>query len=143
MREGDDGLRGPGGAGLAVAGEGIDTEDSFDVDSAGAFAADEFGDAVEEAGIGEIFGGSGMDGMKIGMEGDVVFFEGGDDISAASLFEDAGFFAYDFEGGADVASGEEIGEAFIGVIVGGEEVVFGVEPEDDIDARRGFIGGAG
>ena len=134
LREGDDGLAGPGGAGLTVAGEFFDAEDAADVVGAALFAADELGDAVEEAGFGQILGGGGVDGVEVGVVADVVLLEGGDDVGALALLEDAGFFTDHFEGGGDIAFREKLGDAEGSIIVGGENVVLGVEPEDDVDS---------
>ena len=39
----------------------------------------------------------------------------------------------------DLAGGQQFGQAFGGVIVRGREVIFGVEPEDDVDLRDGGL----
>jgi len=137
-----DRLRSPRRAGLAVAGEGIDTEDSADIGSAGAFAADEFRDAVEEAAFSEVFGRGGMDGMIVGVKSDLMLAKSFDDIRPAALLQHSGLFADDFESRADLPLAEHFGETLSGIVIGGEEVIFGVEPEDDIDGRRSIVSGA-
>src|SRR6266550_6018865 len=76
-----------------------------------------------------------MNRMKISVITDVVLLERGNDIAPAALFEHARLFADELERRANAALGEHFGQALRRVVVGGQKIIFSVEPEDDVDNR--------
>ena len=74
-----------------------------------------------------------MDGMEVGVITNGMLFERGDDIRAPALLEDARLFPDDFKGGVDAALGKQLAQPLGRIVIGGGEVVFRIEPEDDVD----------
>ncbi len=79
--------------------------------------------------------------MKIRVVADVVFLERGDHVRAAALFEHAGFFTHDFECRPDAPARKHVGQPQARVVIRRQQVVLGVEPEDDVDAGSGALPG--
>ena len=79
-----------------------------------------------------------MHRMKIGVIPDIVLLERGNDIAPPAFFEHARFFADELERRANAALGEHFSQALCRVVVGGQKIILGVEPQDDID--RGLVG---
>ena len=69
--------------------------------------------------------------MEVGVVANRVLPERGEDVASPALFEHAGLFADDFERGADVARTQQLAQAQHRVVIGGQKVVLGIEPEDD------------
>ena len=67
-----------------------------------------------------------------------MFLQGLDDIRPAAPLQGARLLADDFERAADALLGEELGDVQARVVVGRQDVVLGVEPEDDVDLGRRF-----
>src|SRR2546428_13417785 len=76
-----------------------------------------------------------MNRMKISVVTDVVLLERGNDIAPSALFEHPRLFADELERRANSALGEHFGQAPRRVVVGGQKIIFCVEPEDDVDNR--------
>ena len=74
-----------------------------------------------------------MNRVKVRMEADIVLFERRDHVCPPSFFEHARLFADDLECGPDMTVGEHLRQSYAGIIIGREQVVFGIKPEDDID----------
>ena len=77
--------------------------------------------------------------MEIGVVADVVFLQLGNYVAATAPLQNARLFADQFECGADAALGEHVCQPFGRVVVRGQQVVLGIEPEDDLEV--GFWGG--
>src|SRR5439155_22851313 len=129
----------PRAARLAVTAGG-DAEDALDVVVTGSFAAVELGHAFVPAQVGEVHGRAGLHAVIIGVVADLVFLQGGDDVGPVAPLQRARLFADDLEGGAHAFAGQEVGDVQRGVVTRRQDVVLGVEPEDDVDARFG-VGG--
>ena len=71
--------------------------------------------------------------VRVGVIADGVFLERGDDVGAMAALERARFFANDLERCWNALFGKESGQPFGGVIARRQNVVFGIEPEGDID----------
>ena len=71
----------------------------------------------------------------------VLWFDTEDYLLPAAAFQGPRLFADDFEGGANAFAAEPVRDVQRRVVAGGEDVVFGVEPENDVDLRD--IGTAG
>src|SRR6266516_5860330 len=76
--------------------------------------------------------------MKISMIPDVVLLERGNDVASAALFEHPRLFSDELERRANAALVEHFSQALCRVVVGGQKIILGVEPEDDVD--RGLVG---
>src|ERR1700740_2030532 len=70
--------------------------------------------------------------VRVGVIADGMFLERGDDVGAMAALQRARFFANDLERCLNALFGEESGQPFGDVIAGRQNVVFGIEPEDDI-----------
>ena len=73
---------------------------------------------------------------------DVVLLQGGDDVRAPPLLEDAGFLADDLEGRLHPKARQHLGKTPRRVVILRKDVVLGVEPQDDVDRRRRLRGDA-
>jgi hypothetical protein len=74
-----------------------------------------------------------MYAMKVGVIANIVTPERGDHILAAPLFQDPCFLPYDFEGGLDSLARQKVSQAQDCVVTGRENIIFGVEPEDNVN----------
>ena len=115
-----------------------------DVGTASAFTAVELRHAFIPAQTREIHRRRRLGAVIVGVIADLVFLQGGDHVGSLALFQRARLLADDLEGGANALAGEEVGHLESGVVAGGQEVVFRVEPEDDVDLRLPLrLGGGG
>src|SRR2546429_7239480 len=71
--------------------------------------------------------------MRVGVVADGMFLECGDDVGAMAALERAGLLADDLECRLNALLGEERRQPFGRVIALRQDVVFRVEPKDDID----------
>jgi len=74
--------------------------------------------------------------MEIRVVTDIMAAKGRYDILATAAFEDACFFADEFEGGADASLREQVAQTFGRVIVGRQQVILRIKQEDDVNSRR-------
>ena len=71
--------------------------------------------------------------MEVAVVADIVLVQGRDHIGSAPLLEYAGLLADELERGADAPLGEHFGKPLGGIVRGRQEIVFGIEPEDQVD----------
>lgn len=110
-------------------------KDAGDVVVARLLSSCEFCNAIKPAASIQILCRRGRDAVPVAVVTYLVFLEGIDNISAATLFERAGLFTNNFEGRLDFLFREPVSQLQSGIIAGWENVILGIKPEDDIDGR--------
>src|ERR1044071_1844000 len=75
--------------------------------------------------------------MKIRMVTDIMFAQCFDDIAAPSFFQHPRLFSHYFESRPDIAFRKQLSEPFCRVIIRRKQIVFGIEPKDDVDLGTG------
>ena len=73
--------------------------------------------------------------MIIGVIADLVFLQCSDRVFAFALLQGAGLFADDLERGLDAFAAEKVGDVQGRIVAGGQQIVLGVEPQDDVNPR--------
>ena len=127
------GLRGPRTAGLAVAGRRL-SENAAQVVVTGAFATRELLDAAFPVERGLVFGHGRVLAVRVRVITDFMVRQRSNHVASAAPLERPPFFAHHLERRPDVLLGKKQGDAFRCVVALGQDVVFGVKPEDDVDA---------
>src|ERR1700758_2471566 len=73
--------------------------------------------------------------MKIRMVPDVMFSQCFDYLAAPALLQHSSLFSNHFESRSDIPLRKHFREPFRCVIIRRQQVVFGIEPKDDVDLR--------
>ena len=133
--EGSEGLRAPGSAGLAIAGERFHPKNASHIRRAAAFTARKLRDTLQPAAICQVLRRDRMDRVQVRMITDVMALKGGNHIAAASLLQHPRLFADDFEGGMNATGSKQLAEAQGRIIIRRREVVLGIEEQQDINLR--------
>src|SRR5262249_28277204 len=87
--------------------------------------------------------GGWLDAVEVGMVTNFVALECRDHILAPAPLQGASLFADNFERCPNPFVTQEIGDTQGGIIAGRQDVVLGIEPENDIDPRCRLAGGNG
>ena len=138
LAQGRIGLRGPGAAGLTV-GNRSDAEDPADIASALRFATVELGPAVLPPGVLQVHRDRRLLAVCVRVVADVVTLERRDHVASAALFEHAGLLANDLERGPHTQPRQHLRQALRRIVIRGQDVVLGVEPEHDVDGWVGVL----
>ncbi|MBQ35968.1 MAG: hypothetical protein CME04_06220 [Gemmatimonadaceae bacterium] len=124
----------PGAAGLT---EGRRRpKDAGHVVVPGALAADDLLDAILPTGVGEVFGQHRVLRVVVGVVADVLALQQADDVTAATLLEDAGLFGHHLPRGLHAAGFEDLEQPLESVVTLGREVILDVEPEQRVDGTQ-------
>src|SRR2546422_10797382 len=75
--------------------------------------------------------------MKIRMVTDIMFAQCFYHVAASSFFEPPRLFSHHFESRPDIPFRKHLSEPFRCVIIRRQQIVFGIEPKDDVNLRLG------